>query len=247
MGVVSAFRAALGWCPQVRHRPARVLFPYPGRVEIPGVPDAEIRSPASGVIVDYGRTAFTGAEFIGSSVAILGIIAFLYLVIRMGMFPGAGFLFFGLMIVLAVVTIIRDLKQGGITITEKALVIHQFLHRPVIIPKETITGIQVQENKPPVPLWLLAALNLLVVPGSSAIILLLEYLQYAAGGITAMTFFIHAAFYTGLALLFLAGFYHARVRSAYPEILVITTSTGRLAGIYGASPEEMGTILEKRA
>jgi len=86
---------------------------------------------------------------------------------------------------------------------------------------------------------------LFIIPASSAVILYCEYLQFITGEITSLSLFLQIVFFISIVLLFLGSYYHSRVRADYPEILVITTNTQKLAGVYGDNFKEIVKMLGK--
>lgn len=202
----------------------------------------------SGVIVYYGRTGISLPFFIGIVFGVIGILALVVLVIPFaGLRMVSGIVLCFLILPIAIVTLVRDLRKATLKITNEALVIRRFLHRPVVIRKDEIASVEVRDNVPPIPAWLQKILMLVVIPASSAGILYEEYLAFASGGIHSSSFFQYLVFYPGVVLFFLVIYYHSRVRSRYPQLLMITTTSGTLAGIYTREPGEIERRLGRSA
>ncbi|MCK9592777.1 MAG: hypothetical protein M0Q91_12310 [Methanoregula sp.] len=198
------------------------------------------------VIVDYGSTGISLPFFIGILIGVIGIVALFTRVMPVGLFPfGDGMLFFGLILSVAIVIFYLDKKKATLEIAQEALIIRRVFHWPVVIRKETIATVEVRYNVPPVPIWLQKILILIVIPASSAGVIYGEYLQLVSGEITSTSFFVHLGFDISIVLFSLAIYYHSRIRLDYPSVLVITTNTKKLAGIYGKNPEEIAKMLGK--
>jgi hypothetical protein len=200
-----------------------------------------------GIIVDYGKTGISLKFFIGAIIGIIVFTAFLTLVIRVAVFPMAGLPFCGLILSVVIITVYQDLKRARLEITNDALTIQRPLRRTVTIPKDTISTVEIRPNVQPFPLWIQKILILFVIPFSSAGVLYGRYQQFIAGEITSLQFFLNLGFDISIVLFFLAIYYHSRIRANYPEILVITTTTQKLAGVYGNNLKEIATNLEKTA
>lgn len=244
MHISEVIRGWLGWCPDQGIAPFRkdsCHWPKMNSHTLP-TPGAYVNDE---VIVDYGKTGISLPYFIGAMIAIIGIIAFLLLLVRLAFLPLAGILFCGLILSVVIDMVYQDLKKASLEITQDTLIIRRSLHWPVVIRKETIATAEVRYNVPPVPLWLQKILILIVIPASSAGIIFGEYLQLVSGEITSSSFFVHLGFDISIILFFLAIYYHSRIRLYYPSVLVITTNTKKLAVIYGKNAEEIAKILEQ--
>jgi hypothetical protein len=234
----------LGWCPNQGMATSRKkIIPWPEMNSL--ALQAQGAYVDDEVIVDYGATGVSLKFFLGALIGILGIAAFLLLIPRVAVFPLAGIFFCGLILLVTIIMIFQDLKKARLEITPDTLVIRRFLHGPVVIHKDLITTVEVCPNVRPLPLRLLKVLIFIVIPASSAGVLYGEYLQLTAGDITSLSFFLHLGFDISIVLFFLGIYYHSRIRATFPEILVITTTTKKLAGIYGKNPEEIAKKLGK--
>ena len=248
MQIAEIIRSYLGWCPNKMITP--VMKEAPWR-------ETESRSvPTQGtymndeLIVDYGSTGISLPFFIGGIIAgLIGIFVTVFTLIVPVVFLSllAAIIWCGLIFSVAIVIFYQDLKKASLEITREAFIIRRVLHRPVVIRKDTIASMEVRYNVPPVPFRLQKVLFLFVIPVSSAVVILGETLQFASGEIAASLFFQRLSFDIGIAMLVLALYYHSRVRMQYPEILIVTTTTKKLAGIYGKNPEEIEGILVKSA
>lgn len=198
------------------------------------------------IIIDYGATGISPPFFIGILIGVLGIIVFFTRVIPVASLFFAGrLLFCGLFSVIAFIILFRDMKKDTLEITQNALIIHRVLHRAVVLRKDTIATVEIRHNTPPFPLWLQKVLIFLVIPASSAGVIYGEYLQLVSGEITSSSFFVHLGFNISIVMFFLTIYYHSRVRSYYPSVLVISTTTKKLAGIYGENMDEIRRRLGK--
>ncbi|MDD1716455.1 MAG: hypothetical protein LUQ01_05600 [Methanolinea sp.] len=242
MHLVDALREYLGWCPDHRMAQVRkhILWNETNYTPLP-TGGAYVND---GVIVDYGKTGISLPYFIGIVFGVIGILALFVLVVP---FAGLRMVFVivlcFLILPIAIVTLVRDLRKATMEITNEALVIRRFLHRPVVIRKEEIATLEVRDNVPPIPVWLQAVLMLVLIPASSAGIIYREYLQFASGEITTSSFFQYLGFYPSIVLFFLASYYHSRIRSHHPRFLFLSTTTKKVAGIYGKNPEEIAAML----
>jgi hypothetical protein len=235
-----------GWCPDrgmASYRKEIIPWPVMNSQSLP-VKGAFMRE---GILVDYGKTGISVRYFIGAVIAIVGIFMVLFLVARTTSFSLAGIPFCVLILSIAIITMYQDLLKAKIEITKDSLIIRRSLHWPVIIPKDTISAVEIRHNSPPLPLWLQKILFLIVVPASSMVAFSGEYLRFAAGEITSLSLFLHLGFFIGIVLLFLASYHHSLVRMQYPDMLVITTTTQQRAGVYGDNLKEMVKILGRSA
>ncbi len=194
----------------------------------------------SEVIADYGSTGVSLPFFIGTVFGIIGILVIVVLVVPFtGLRMVSGIVLCFLILPTAIVTLARDLRKATLELTNEALVIRRFLHRPVVIQKEEIATVEVRDNIPPIPVWLQTVLTLALIPTSSAGIVYMEYLQFASGEITTSSFLQYLGVYPSIVLFFLVIYYHSRVRSRYKKLLTITTTSRKLAGIYTRDPGEI--------
>lgn len=235
----------MGWCPDQSMAPLRkeiIRWPEMNSAALP-MKGAYVKD---GIIVDYGKTGISLPFFIGAVMAgVIGIIAGLTTIPAVSPFRVAGILWCGLILSIAIVIFYQDLKKASIEITQHTLIIRRTLHMPVMIRKDTISSVEIRHNIPPLPLWLQKVLILLMIPASSAGVIYEEYLQFAADDITSSSFSLHLGFDISIVLFFLAIYYHSRIRSDYPETLVITTNAQKLVGIYEINPEEIAKMLGK--
>ena len=244
MHFIECVKEYLGWCPDQRMAPFRMeTSPWP-EMNYQSLP-VKGSYVNNGVIIDYGKTGISLPFFIGAMIGVLGIVAFLILIMRITFFLQFRLLFSGLALIVGIVVFMRDLKKGSLEITPGALVITRFLHRKVIIRNNTISNVEIRSNVPPFPLWLQKVLILLVMPVSSAVIIAIKYSEYTSGEITSSLFFVDLTFYSFLVLFFLASYYHSRVRAGFPGNLVISTNTQNLVVIYGEKPEEIAGMLRR--
>jgi hypothetical protein len=244
MHLVDALREYLGWCPDRRMTPAgkRTLW-------------QEMRSdpfPTEGsfvldkLLIDYGSTGASRIFTIVFAAGVTGIVIILSL-IRMANTLLAGILMCGLIFSAAIVIFYLNIQKATVEITRDSLVIHMALWRPVVIPKHTIATAEVRDNKPPFPLWLQTVLLLLVIPASAAGVIYGQYMQFASGETAVSSFFMHLGFDISIVLFFLVIYHHSRIRSYYPSVLVITTTTKKMIGIYGIHQDEIAGMLERSA
>jgi hypothetical protein len=232
----------MGWCPDRCTIPVRKEIPW--REVNSNTLTTECGYVNDELIVDYGATGISLPFFIGAVFAgVIGIVAVLTIILVVSPFRVAGILWCGLILSVAIVIFYRDMKKATLEITRDALIIRRSLHRPVVIQKDTIASVEVRHNVPTVPLWLQKVLVLLVIPASSVAIIYGEYLEMLSGEIESSSFFLRLGFHTSIVLFFLAIYYHSYIRSYYSTILVITTNTKKLAGIYGKNPEEIAKLL----
>lgn len=238
MHLVDALREYLGWCPDRRMASARKNGAW-NEMNCTPLPNGGAYV-NDGAIVDYGKTGISLPYFIGIVFGVIGILALVVLVVPFaGLRMVSGIVLCFLILPTAIVTLVRDLRKATLEMTNEALVIRRFLHRPVVIRKEEIAKMEVRDNIPPIPVWLQTVLTLALIPASSAGILYMEYLQFASGEITASSFLQYLGFYPSIVLFFLVIYYHSRVRSRYPKLLTITTTSRTLVGVYIGDPWEI--------
>jgi hypothetical protein len=233
----------LGWCPN------QIVTPVRRKV----ITWQEMNScvpPASGtyannnVIIDYGKTGISLAYFIGLLVAIIGSIALFVLFVGSGFIPHARLLFWVLVLPVMIAIVYRDLRKAHLEISPDTLIIGRPLHRPVLIPKDSISSLEIRPNEQPFPLRfqkILIVLLALLYAGMTRE----RYLQGVAGDITVFSFFLNLGSDIGTLLFFLALYHHSRIRADYPELLVITTNTQRRIAIYGKNYGEIVKMLGK--
>lgn len=243
MPFVDRFRQFLGWCPDQRLAPFRQETIPLSEMTPPHILPGKDAFVNDKMIVDYGKTGISVRYFIGAIIGIVGIFMVLFLIARTASLSLAGIPFCVLILSVAIITVYQDLKKTKLEITRDTLIIRRSLHWPVIIPKDTISTVEIRHNSPPLPLLLQKVLFLIVIPVSSVVALYGEYLRFTASEITSLSLFLHLVFFIGIALLFLASYYHSCIRAAYPEILVITTNTQELAGVYGDNLKEIAKML----
>lgn len=235
----------MGWCPDQRIIPhRRESVPWPDKINSHSL-QKNGSYVDNGLLVDYGKTGISVRYFFGAVIGIIGIIIVLFLIARAGSLPLAGIPFFGLILLVVIVMVYQDLKKTNLEITSDTLIIRRSLNRPVIIPKDTISTVEIRHNSPSISLWLLKVLFLVIVPASSVVALYGEYLRFTASEISSMSLFLHLGFFISIILLFLASYYHSRIRADYPEILTITTNRQELAGVYGDNLSEIAQLLGK--
>jgi hypothetical protein len=243
MHIAEVIRGWLGWCPNRQVTTGTV------RSGMPGYEMRFCRGPGSAEwvmnkrIVDYGSTGTSPIFFIGFFVGIAGVVLLLSL-IRIASSLLAGTLLCGLILSVAIILFYQDVNRASLESTPDSLIIHKVLPWPVVIPKSTISAVEVRENVLPVPIGILALLLLVAMPVASAGVLYGEYLQFVSGA-TSSSFFVNLGFDLGIVLFFIAIYYHSRVRSYYPTILVITTTTKKRVGVYIGNMDEMRGKLER--
>jgi len=244
MHLSETLRHYLGWCPDRSMIPAGNGAPWSktgSNRQFPG--DAWVNDE---VIVDYGSTGITLRFFLGALIGVIGImVVFSVLISFATVRVISALLMGGLVLPIAIAILYRDLKTATLEITNNTLVIRRVLHRTVVIPKDEIALVEVRENVPPIPVRLHMILMVVVILASSVVILSGEFPQIASGGISSSSFFQYLGFYPSIVLFFLAGYSRSHIRSRFPEFLAVTTTTGKLAGIYRENPEEIAELLRR--
>ena len=227
-------RAWLGWCPH-DGRTAAGKIPAPPDPCIPARLPCGIMPAGNDVIADYRSTGISPVLFTGFIAAITGGVLLICALRVLWSPPVSALLLCGLILGAAAAVFFEN-RKARVECTADSLVIRRILPWPVVIPKETIETAEVRTNVPPVPVWLPALLLLVVIPASSAGVLYGEYLQAASGGTASLPFLVRPgiALCTGLFLLALCS--HARIRSSYPSVLVITTTTRKMIALYAENP-----------
>src|SRR5512145_1354774 len=163
--VSEVIRGWLGWCPYRPGYSARESIQFPALATPSDARQEEgVLYKNSRMIIDCGSTAVSLPFFAGILIGALGIIAFLWLVVRQGLFPVSGALFLVLIFAVAVFSVLRDLSQEGMVVTPTALTILRPFNRPFVIPVETIESVQYKENRLPVPLWFQKITALFILP-----------------------------------------------------------------------------------
>ena len=243
--ISEVIRGWLGWCPHapLQRSMVRNLFPHQGLAGFPGIPENGTYV-NNDVIVDYGRTAATFRFFIGIVIGTACIIVLLFLAVRTGIFTSARILFLLLVLSACMVIVLRDLKRARICITRDVLIIQRVLHHPVTIQKNTISAVELKENQPPLPVLFQKILYLCFIPFFSFGALILEYVKFISGESVPSAFFLQLGFILSVVVVSGAMYYHSSIRLVYPEILIISTTSGDRAGIYGENPREIMKMLE---
>lgn len=243
MQFADRFGEYMGWCPDQGMAPSkRETIPWLEMTNTHMLPEKDSFID-NRIIVDYGKTGISVRYFIGAIIGIVGIMMVLFLIARTTSLTLAGIPFCVLILSVAVITVYQDLKKAELEITPNNLIIRRSLHRPVIIPKDRISTVEIRHNSPPLPLWFQKIQFLIVIPASSIVIVYEEYLRFVSGEITPLSLFLHLGFFIGIVLLFLASYYHSRVRADFPEILTIITNTQERAGVYGENLKEIAGLL----
>lgn len=243
MQITEVIRGWLGWCPNGQVTKATVRSGMPGYEMSFCHGPGNVKRVMNNRIVDYGSTGTSPVFFIGFYVGIAGVVLLLSL-IRIAHTLLAGILLCGLVLSVAAILFYQDIKRASLESTPDSLIIHKVLPWPVVIPKSTIARVEVRENIQPVPLRILTLLLVVAVPVASAGVLYGEYLQFVSGA-TSSSFFVNLGFDLSIVLFFLAIYYHARIRSFYPTVLVVTTKTKKRVGIYIENMDEMRGLLER--
>lgn len=235
-------RGWLGWCPNQEMIPFRKkTFSQETNSFIPPKPGVYVNDD---VIVNNGKTGISLTYFIGLLIAIIGSIALFILIIRSGSLPQARILFWVLALPVVIALVYRDLRKAHLEISSDTLIIRRSLHRPVLIPKDTISSVEIRPNEQAFSLRLQKIL-IVILSLLCAGMTWLRYLQVAAGEITVSSFFLNLGADIGVVLFFVAFYYHFHIRADYPEMLVISTNTQRRVTIYGKNPEKIAKMLGK--
>ena len=232
----------LGWCPD----PAIVTLRK--KASGPEMNSCVPREPGTyvndNVIVNHGKTGISLTRFFGILIAIIGSIALWILVIRSGFLPHARILVWALALPFLIVMVYQDIRKAHLEISPDTLIIRRILHRPVIIPKDTISSIEIRPNEQPFPLRLQKIL-IIILSLIYAGMVWVQYLQVVAGEITVSSYVLNLGVDLGIILFLLVLYYHSRIRADYPELLVITTNTQKRVVIFGKNPEEIAQKLGK--
>lgn len=237
----------LGWCPNGhRMAPVRKHTPWDG-LEFNPLP-TEDTFINDGILIDYGRTGISIPVFIGLIAGAICIVVIFSLILPFATFRvTSGILMCGLLLVVVLVILARDIRGARLEITRDILVIRRPLTWPVVIQKEEIESVEIRDNKPPMPAWLQGILFLFLIPVSTVYILSNVYMQFVSGEIASHSFITSLGFYMSIVLLFTVGYYRSRIRSRHPRYLFITTGTRKVAAMYTENPEEMAGMLGRSA
>lgn len=243
MHFIDAFRKYLCWCPN-GHRIAQARKHTSwDSLEFNPLPTGDAYM-NDGILIDYGMTGLSLPAFIGLVAGAICIVVIFSLILPFATFRVTfDILMCLLLLPLAIVILLRDLKRAKLEINRDTLVIRRVFYRPVVIRRDEIATMEIRNTKPPVPVWFQAGLSLLLIPVSTSCILSREYVQFASGEIASSSFITSLGFYLCIVLLFLLSYYRSRIRSRYPRHLFITTDTRKVVAIYAGNPEEMAGML----
>ena len=220
-------RRLMGWCPNAAAA-GTVRRRYAAPEGEVGMAREGSREVVEGALVDYGPIG-TPAMYliliIGGAL-LIGCLAVTALAGRL--------LLLATLLAFSGVELYGVLRRARVEIASDAITIRRPLFRPVVIPKDAVVKAGVEENKLPVPFWLLAtALAALLVSAAGSI-----YLGWDDP--TSMRFI----FGIGGAIFFPVIVYRTYVRARYPRTLTITTAEKKLAAIYADDPERIARVLE---
>lgn len=224
----------LGWCPRGSGAPARTPLLPRQDTRTSTRPVDDLLPMENDVIVDYRSTTTSPLVFIGFVVGVTGMVRLLSWIHPVYSPVLSGIILCGL-IITASAAVFYENRKALVKNTTDSLILYRILPWPVVIPKNTITSAEVQDNTPPVPQWLLLLLLLIMVPTASVSILFWEYMQFISGGIASVPFFVYLGVVPCSILFFLGMYCHSRVRLRYPSVLVITTTTGRMIAMYSGT------------
>jgi hypothetical protein len=236
-----AVRCRLGWCPHAGAMPARRELLPSAALASAGPADNRVLA-RHDAIVDYRSTGASMWHLIGFVAAVTGMVLLLSSVRTLGS-PFLSGLLLLVLVLVATAAVHYENRQAHVEITGDSLVLRDVLPWAVVIPRNRVTGIEVRDNIPPVPRWLLTAMTMIAIPLVSAGILYGKSLDPVAGGIVSLSFLVRPGIAACAILFFLAIWYHSLVRSRYPSVLLITTDTKKLIGIYSDDPNGITSTL----
>ncbi len=237
MNFVKKLEAWLGWCPNVGAAPGR---------EQASFYETAVATPAPGTtaylqekgIVDYGQTAVSVPFFIVAIVAV--VVAFTLL--RLAEPVIAGILLSAFVLAVAAVELYHSRAGTTVSVTPAAVVIHRRLFPPLVIERDAIATVVVRMIKLPVPLPVLAAACAVFIGCAAFGIHELVPSGQGMGGASGSL--VEVVLFLCTSLLLLCIFYRSYVRSRYPQVIAITTTTRKMIAVYVDEPSSFAEALE---
>jgi hypothetical protein len=238
-------RGYLGWCPHNSVAPVRkkLLWSDTSTSALQIENDVQVRKD---LIVDYGSTGLSIPLF---TIIFAGTIAGLFAIMTYDLFENwssFGLLIMSIFILGAAVRMVyQDIKKAIIEFTPDAITVRLPLFRPVLIPKDAITTLEVQKNIHYSHRWLFRGAMVLFFLGIVPSILFSGHTQYVSRMISRVSFTVFVVYYLAVIVFFALVFYHGYIRSRYSHVLAICTNRNKIIGLYVDDPEEMSDKLSK--
>lgn len=144
----------------------------------------------------------------------------------------------------AFILVYSDLKKTRIETDHENIIIYRPVFRPVIIPKEEISAVEMHDNHRPVLYWFITVFSLVLIPIYSITGIYDRYSSWASGVTSTPGFALYLGFFISITVFFLAIYNSLRIRRRYPETLVIKTTRNKKLVIYGKEHEELAEFKE---
>ncbi|WP_048149765.1 DUF1673 family protein [Methanolacinia paynteri] len=144
----------------------------------------------------------------------------------------------------AFILVYSDLKKTRIETDHENIIIYRPVFRPVIIPKEEISAVEMHDNHRPVLYWFITVFSLVLIPIYSITGIYDRYSSWASGVTSTPGFALYLGFFISITVFFLAIYNSLRIRRRYPETLVIKTTRNKKLVIYGKDHEEIAEFKE---
>lgn len=244
MHITDVIRQHLGWCPGALPAPRF-------RMPVTGNPVSSLTSGRSGytmqgVVLDYGTTGISIRLF---TVILAGTITGLFAIMRSGLFgiwSSLGISAISILILgVAARMFYQDIRKATVRFTPGAITVRRLLFLPVIIPKDTITAIEVRKNFHHTHRWLFRGAMVIVLVSVIPFILSSGQSQYISGLISRISFTVFIGYQLAIVVFVGLMFYHEYIRSGYSHILAICTNNKKIIGLYVDDPEKNSVTLSK--
>lgn len=242
--VSAVIRRWLGWCPDRMMAPRSITFQESNPVS--SILSGNRGYTMQGVIMDYGSTGISIQLF---TIILAGTIAGLFAIMSYGLFErwsSLGLLMLIIFIISVAVRMVhQDIKKATVEFAPDAIIIRRPLFRPVIIPKDTITTIEVRKNIHHSHRWLLLGAMMIFLAGVIPTILSSGQSQYISRLISRVSFTVFVVYYLAVIVFFGLVFYHGYLRSRYPNVLAVCTNNKKIVGLFVEDPGKMSDMLSK--
>lgn len=244
MHLADTFRRYLGWCPAAMPAP-RFRMPWTD-YPVSSLPSGGSGYTVHDVVLDYGTTGISIRLF---TVILAGTIAGLFALMRSGIsgtWASLGISVISMFILgVAVRVFYQDIRKATVRFTPDAITVRRLLFLPVIIPKDTITTIEVRKNIHHMHRWLFRGAMVIVLVSVIPFILSSGQSQYVSRLISRVSFFVFVMYQIAVIVFFTLLFYHGYIRSGHSHILAICTNDQKIVGLYVDNPGEMSGMLSQ--
>ncbi|MFA5222088.1 MAG: hypothetical protein WC391_07375 [Methanoregula sp.] len=234
----------LGWCPDrmmaTHSRTIRAANP------VMSIPVGERGYTMQDVILDYGSTGMSIRLF---TIILGGTIAGLFVIMRYNLFEtwsSLGMLMLSVFILVVAVRMVhQDIKKAIIEFTPESITVWQPLSKSVIIPKDTITTIDVRKNIHHTHRWFFRGAMVIFFAGIIPSVLFGGNSLLIPRIISRISLSVFVVYYLAVIVFFGLLFYHGYIRSHYSQVLAISTNDKKIFGLYVEDPSNISEMLSK--